>query len=127
MDKSKKKRVLIVEDNEEMRILLEKILSLENLDIIQAQDGAEAIEKIKENKDLAMVISDIKMPVCNGIDMLAKAKELNPKLPVILITAFGDVDQYLDAMNLGAFEYLNKPFKSQELIDVVHRVLKKTK
>ncbi len=125
MVKDNKIQILVVEDDEEMRILLEKILTKEDYKIYLAKNGDEGLKKIDEIKNLNLVLSDIKMPECNGMDMLQSALKKHPDLPVILITAFGDVEQYLEAMNLGACEYLMKPFKTQDLLDIIKRVLSK--
>lgn len=127
MEKAKYIKILVVEDDEEMRLMLEKAVAKEGFSPLTAENGKDALKIIDENKDIALIISDIKMPECGGLPLLEETIKKKPDMPFILITGFGDVEQYLEAMNLGAYEYLNKPFKIQDLMDIVYRVLRKNK
>ncbi len=124
MSKVKSKTILVVEDDTMMRELLRKVLEKDNYRVIEATDGKEALARLKKHRTVSLLISDIKMPKKNGMSLLEEVVNSFPHIKVILITAFGEVEQYLNAMNIGAFEYLNKPFKNQELLDVVKRALK---
>jgi len=115
--------ILVVEDDPSMRDLLKKVLEKNDYQVDLADDGIRAMERLRENSDISLVISDIRMPNKDGMALLEEAGSSFPWVKVILITAFGEVEQYLDAMNTGAFEYLNKPFRNQELLDLVSRAL----
>ena len=127
MAKEKKVTILTVEDDASMRELLKKVLEKNDYRVLEAKDGKEALALVKNHPEISLVLSDIRMPKMNGMSLLEKIVDSKSKLKVILITAFGEVEQYLDAMNTGAFEYLNKPFENQELLDVVKRALETEK
>ena len=117
-----KKCILIVDDEENSRTGLSKILTKYNYDVITADTGSEALKCLKK-KHCDVILTDMRMPGMSGIDLLKKVKEVSPEIGVIIFTAYGEVDSYLEAMNLGAFEYLNKPVKVDELKKVINRVL----
>jgi len=119
---AEKQRILVVDDEESSRIGLSKILTKSGYDVVTAEDGAQAVERLKKHK-CDLVITDMKMPRMDGIELLRKIKEDFADIGVIIVTAYGEVDSYLEAMNLGAFEYLNKPIKIDELKKVIAKVL----
>jgi DNA-binding NtrC family response regulator len=121
MSNIESKSVLIVEDDAPMRGLLKKVLEKNDYRVLEAEEGEQALTSLQENPDISIVITDIKMPKKDGMSLLEEIVNSHPHIKVILITAFGEVEQYLDAMNLGAFEYLNKPFRNQQILDVVKR------
>jgi DNA-binding NtrC family response regulator len=112
--------VLIVDDEEMMRNLLNKILSREGYKIRSAEDGVAALEVLKEER-VDIIISDMKMPRLNGFELLKIVKNEYPKIGVIIMTAYGDTYTVKDALLLGADEYITKPFKSYEISLVVER------
>jgi two-component system, response regulator, stage 0 sporulation protein F len=115
------KRILIVDDEENTRIGLTKLLTNEGFEVESAANGNEALDCLDQRK-ISLVISDINMPDMNGLVFL---RELNRKFPstnVIMITAFGGIESYLEAMNLGAYEYLHKPVKLDELRSVMNKI-----
>jgi len=124
MNKDAKATILVVEDDPHMRHLLKIILEKNLYKVIEANDGDEALACLKKSPDIALIVTDIKMPQRDGMELLKATVEKYPDVKVILITAFGEMEQYLDAMNMGAFEYLNKPFKNQQLLDMVKQALK---
>ena len=114
-------RVLIVDDEENTRIGLSKLLSQNGYQTQAAADGLEALECLgQENIDL--VITDISMPGMNGLDFLYELRKLYPEVKVVMMTAYGGVDSYLNSMNLGAFDYLNKPVKLRDLKVILERI-----
>ncbi len=117
-----KKCILIVDDEENSRTGLSKILARSGYEVVTAGDGKEALDKVTEI-DCHLVITDMKMPNMGGIELLKQVKKLKPNIGVIMVTAYGEVDSYLEAMNLGAFEYLNKPLRVDELKRVISKVL----
>ncbi len=117
--------ILVVDDEESTRTGLSKILDKSGYKVLTAKDGVDALEKLKEDP-CDLVITDMKMPQMDGIKLLKEIKQTNPKVGVIIVTAYGEVDSYLEAMNLGAFEYLNKPIKVDELKRVITKTLAQT-
>ena len=114
-------RVLIVDDEENARIGLKKLLVLDGFQVGAVSNGYEALEYLaRESVDL--VITDINMPEMNGLVFLRELNRSHPAINVIMVTAYGGVDSYLEAMNLGAFEYLNKPVRIEELKAVMARI-----
>lgn len=112
--------ILIVDDEQIMRDLLNKILSREGYNIITATDGVDALEKINCTK-VDIVISDMKMPKMNGFELLKHIKADYEDIGIIIMTAYGDTYTVKDALLLGADEYITKPFKSYEISLVVER------
>lgn len=108
-------RVLIVEDEKNQRTLLKRILTKEGYIIEEAADGREAVNKFNQG-DFDMVLLDQRLPDTNGIEVLGKIRNINPKIPVILVTAFANVSDAVTAMKQGAFHYLTKPVDTDELL-----------
>ncbi len=119
-----KGRILIVEDEKSMREVLKILLEEEGYDITAAADGIEAGEKIQ--KDIFdIVITDIKMPRADGFEVLRKVKEISPSSIVIMITAFSTTESTIEAMKLGAYDYIHKPFKMDEIRLIINKALEK--
>ncbi len=122
--KDYKGRILVVEDERSMREVLRILLEEEMYEVTSAADGEAGIELIK--KDIFdLVITDIKMPRADGFEVLKKVKEISPDTIVIMITAFGTTESAIEAMKLGAYDYINKPFKIDEIRLVVKKALEK--
>lgn len=116
------RKILVVDDEENARIGLTKLLTQEGYDVDSAADGQEALDRLNA-RPVHLVISDINMPGMNGLTFLRELNRRHPGTAVIMITAFGEVESYLEAMNLGAFEYLHKPIRVDELKSVMKKVL----
>ena len=114
---------LVAEDDAELRDLLNRILTKEGFTVVLAENGLKGCELLKTRKDVQLVITDIRMPEKNCVALLREGLDMNPNLKIILITAFGEVEEYLETMNIGAFEYLNKPFKMNDFLQVVSRAV----
>ncbi len=113
-----KKKILIVEDDDLMQGMLKDALGNIGCDIVMASDGREAWQVFqKENFDL--VLTDYKLPKMNGIQLLQKVKVSSPETIVIIMTAYGTVESAVQAMKKGAYDYLTKPFLSEEVIHLV--------
>lgn len=112
--------VLAVDDEPMMRTLLEKILLRDGYRVRTAEDGEAALQ-VLETEQVAIVLSDIKMPKLNGFELLKIVKAKYPEIGVIMMTAYGDTFTVKDALLLGADEYITKPFKSFEISLVVER------
>lgn len=115
------KRILIVDDEENTRIGLSKLLAQEGFEVESAANGNEALDYLGHRK-VNLVISDINMPEMNGLVFLRELSRKFPSTNVIMITAYGGVESYLEAMNLGAYEYLHKPVRLEELRSVMNKI-----
>lgn len=114
-------RVLIVDDEENARIGLKKLLALDGFQVEAVSNGFEALEYLAL-QPVDLVITDINMPEMNGLVFLRELNRSYPAVNVIMVTAYGGVESYLEAMNLGAFEYLNKPVRFEELKAIMERI-----
>jgi len=114
--------ILIVDDEPNYQIVLAEILKDEGYEVFTAESGVAGLP-IVYSTDLDLVLSDMKMPGMDGIEFLAKIKEYNRELPVILITAYAEVEKAVEAMRLGAFTYLAKPFSNQQLLASVTKAI----
>ncbi len=114
--------ILIVDDEDKMRHLLSMMLSRRGYAVEQAADGVEALKMI-ENTAFDMVISDIKMPRMDGIELLKKIQEMDVPCPVVFITAFATVDSAVNAMREGAVDYISKPFEEERIVLTVEKTL----
>ncbi|OGL39450.1 MAG: hypothetical protein A2042_02115 [Candidatus Schekmanbacteria bacterium GWA2_38_11] len=114
--------VLVVEDDDNYRDLLVKYFSKRSFDVIAVSNGLEAFRET-EKRDFSLVITDIKMPVMDGLEFLKKLKEKNKTSKVIVLTAYGAMDSYVRALDWGAFDYLHKPVDLNELSTAVDKLL----
>jgi DNA-binding NtrC family response regulator len=119
---AKAKRVLIVEDEDNTRFALARLLVREGFIVDCVSNGCEALNFLCR-QSVNLIVTDIKMPQMDGITFLRELNKKFPKSNVIMITAYGGVDSYLEAMNLGAFEYINKPVQIEELKMVMNKIL----
>jgi DNA-binding NtrC family response regulator len=112
--------LLLVEDKTELRTMLRKALERAGYAVDEAVDGAAAIQKVKSRRYM-LVISDLKMPGASGLDVLRETKQADTTIPVLLLTAFGSVDEAVTAMKDGAFDFLQKPVDLDHLKLLVQR------
>jgi DNA-binding NtrC family response regulator len=115
-------RVLIVDDEEVLRDVLQTLLAREGFDILLASSGEECLSML-DTDEIDLVILDIMLPGISGIDTLRSIRLSNPSLPVIVITAFSSIDGAIEAMKHGAFHYIPKPFKNDEVVITVNKAL----
>ncbi|MFT4801910.1 MAG: two-component system nitrogen regulation response regulator NtrX [Flavobacteriaceae bacterium] len=117
-------KILIIEDEAAIRRVLVKILSEENTNykVSEAEDGLKGIELIK-NEDFDLVLCDIKMPKMDGIEVLTASKKIKPEIPIVMISGHGDLDTAVNAMRLGAFDYISKPPDLNRLLNTVRIAL----
>ncbi|HEY7374761.1 MAG TPA: sigma-54 dependent transcriptional regulator [Polyangia bacterium] len=115
------KRVLVADDELNMRRVLEAMLRREGYDVITAANGQEALGGM--NAGVQMVITDLKMPVLDGMALLKKLSVDYPDVPVVMITAHGSVENAVEAVKLGAFDYLEKPFEQEQIRQVVAKAM----
>jgi two-component system response regulator PilR (NtrC family) len=109
-----KERIIVVDDEKSMRDFLEIMLAKEGYDVRTFPTGAPALDYCRENR-VDLVITDMKMPGMDGVELLRELKSLNPDAPVIMVTAYASVDTAIDAMKAGAYDYFTKPFKVDEV------------
>ena len=115
-------RILVADDQEMMRDSLCATLARDGHEVVAATDGAVAVSKLQEGR-FDLLITDLKMPKITGIELLAEAKKLRPDMPVVLMTAFATVQTAVEAMKLGAYDYIQKPFDGEEIKHLVDRTL----
>ncbi len=122
MKNNESKKILIVDDESEMRVALETTLKREKFQLICAEDGKQALEKM-EDDDFDLILTDVRMPKVNGLELLRAVKERSPKTQVVMMTAYGTIDNAVEAMKEGAFDYLIKGsgFSADVLVSTVKR------
>jgi len=117
-----KTRILIVDDEQKMRRILQIILDNQHYDIDLAQDGIEARDFFQQQQ-YDLVITDLKMPRMDGMELLGFIREEKPDVPVIVVTAHGSVESAVKAMKSGAYDYITKPFENEEIRIVVSKAV----
>ncbi|MGA0164446.1 MAG: sigma-54-dependent transcriptional regulator [Bdellovibrionota bacterium] len=117
-----KKRVLVVDDELSVREFFEILLKKEGFDVVLAEDGRDAFENLK-NEKFDLVITDLQMKDMDGMSLLRESKKLDADLPVIMITAFATMDSAVAAMKEGAFDYVSKPFKIDEIKITIQKAI----
>lgn len=118
-----KSRILVVDDEESIREFLEIMLRKEGYEVTCAEDGQKALDTIKK-KSFDLVISDLQMPNMTGIELLRHVKDQYPEMLFMMITAFGTTETAVEAMKLGAYDYITKPFKIDEVRIVIANALR---
>ncbi len=116
--------ILIIDDEKAIRKTLSEILSYEGYKIDEAGDGEEGLQKFAD-KPYDVVLCDIKMPKLDGIEFLEKSKEINPDIPVIMISGHGNIDTAVEAVKKGAFDYISKPPDLNRLLITLRNALDK--
>jgi DNA-binding NtrC family response regulator len=114
--------ILVVEDKESMAQMLRETLEAEGYSIVIARDGQEGSRQIRENR-FDLVLTDLKLPKKNGIEVLKTSKTENPLTPVIVMTAFGTIETAVAAIKEGAFDFITKPFDTDHLLLLMSRAL----
>lgn len=117
-------KILVVDDDPSIRNMLVIVLKEENYDVTAAESSESALKQLKAG-NFDLVISDIKMPGIGGIELLKKIKVITPEVPVIMITAFASANDAVEAMKLGAEDYITKPFNLEELKLIIDRCIYK--
>jgi two-component system response regulator FlrC len=112
-------QVLVVEDDPALREALSDTLELGGFPVVTAADGVAALKCLEENR-IGMIVSDVQMQPMDGHALLARVKQRCPEMPILLMTAFADVEQAVDAMRNGAVDYLAKPFDPSALLEKVN-------
>ncbi len=118
-----KKQVLIVDDEPNLRKILAAQLSRDGYDVLLAEDGEQGLALLRENH-IDLVVTDLRMPKVDGMTLLREALAHDPDLPIVMITAHGTVDTAVEALKLGAFDYLTKPFDKDEVRQIIGKALR---
>jgi len=124
MNENSEHHILVIDDEAIIREGLRQTLALEGYQVELAANGRVGIEKLQKG-NFSVVISDLKMPIMSGIEVLKTIQVLQPNVPVIIITGFATVDSAVDAMKNGAFEYLTKPFLPDQILEKVKSAVQK--
>jgi two-component system NtrC family response regulator len=114
--------ILVVDDEPNYQIVLAELLRDEGYEVFTADSGTAALPIVRDS-DLDLVLSDMKMPGMDGIEFMKNIKKFNKDLPVILITAYAEVEKAVEAMHLGAFTYLAKPFSNEQLLASIRKAI----
>ncbi|MEO6820256.1 MAG: sigma 54-interacting transcriptional regulator, partial [Ginsengibacter sp.] len=117
-------KVLVIDDEEKIRTLLSKIISLEGFDVIQAADCKTGLRKLEQN-DVDVVICDVKLPDGNGIDLSKQIKDKYPAIEIILLTAYGNIPDTVQAIKNGAFDYITKGDDNNRIIPLLYKATEK--
>jgi two-component system response regulator AtoC len=117
------KQILVVDDEPNLRRVLSAQLERDGYDVHTAEDGEQALTILKENH-IDLVITDLRMPRIDGMELLRRAQKIDAELPVVMITAHGTVDNAVEALKTGAFDYLTKPFDQVEVRTIVAKALR---
>jgi DNA-binding NtrC family response regulator len=120
------KTILLIDDEPENLGIFTEILKRFGYEVIAMQDGISAISAVREGAQVDLVITDYRIAGMDGLEILTSLKKLAPSVPSIMLTAYSSIETYLKAVNLGVFEYLNKPVNPKELGRVVKAALEKT-
>ena len=116
------KKILIVDDDKDLRFNLSGILKDEGHEVIAAADGKQALNALAENAP-DLVLLDVRLPGMDGVELLEEMKKIEKNLPIIMLTAYSDVKSAVKAMKSGAFDYITKPFDEEELILIIEKAL----
>ena len=118
--------LLIVDDEHNIRLTLSRALETLKVDIDTAANGEEALAKLKE-KEFTLILLDLRMPGMTGMEVLQKLREIRPDIRVIIMTAYGTIESAVEAMKLGAVDFIQKPFVPAEIRELVSRVMDRGK
>ena len=114
-------RILIVEDKESLGLMLKEAVEADGLEAEIASSGSDAVRRLAEGRRYLVVLSDMRLPGADGIAVLRQAKESDPDCPVIMMTAFGTIENAVEAMKLGAFDFIQKPIDVDHLLLLLRR------
>jgi two-component system NtrC family response regulator len=119
-------KILIIDDEEKIRTLLAKIISLEGFEVLQAADAKNGLKKL-ESADIDVVICDVKLPDASGVDLSKDIKKKYPAIEIILLTAYGNIPDSVQAIKNGAFDYITKGDDNNKIIPLVYQATEKVK
>lgn len=117
--------ILLVDDDPMFRVMLRTFLSKHDFTIIEAATGTESLRSLNSNPDIQLVLTDLRLPDLNGLEVITEIKRRNPQMPIIMMTSFGDIKTAVKAIKLGAYEYVTKPVNPDEILMNIQAALKK--
>ncbi|MBI4620125.1 MAG: sigma-54-dependent Fis family transcriptional regulator [Desulfobacterales bacterium] len=118
-----RKSILVVDDEESHRMMLRAHLEEEGFELVEASDGQEAVDRVSD-RFFDLVLMDIRMPKMDGMEALKQIRQINPTIPVVIMTAYGSINSAVQALKSGAEDYLTKPLDMDELIIKVNKALR---
>jgi two-component system, NtrC family, response regulator AtoC len=118
-----RKQILVVDDEPNLRRVLSAQLGRDGYDVLEAEDGEQGLALLEEHH-IDLVVTDLRMPKVDGMELLRRALAMDPELPVVMITAHGTVDNAVEALKTGAFDYITKPFDQSEVRAIVKKALR---
>ncbi len=118
------KKILLIDDEEKLRKLMARIIELERMEVFQAEDATTGL-KLLEKQDFDVVICDVRLPDANGVDLVPRIKKIKPLVEIILLTAYGNIPDSVQAIKNGAFDYITKGDDNNRIIPLVYRALEK--
>ena len=117
-------KILIVDDETDVLRMLSMLFHAQGYDVVVTDDGNEAVDLIRGPEEFDLMISDVRMIPINGIWLLSLVREECPSMPVIMVTAYYSKEMAVEALKMGAVDYISKPFDTQKLVDLVAKTLK---
>lgn len=117
-------RILLIDDEEKLRTLLTRIISLEGFEVIQAADCKSALKKLDQS-EFDIALCDVKLPDGNGVELCKKIKDRFPHMEIVLLTAYGNIPDSVQAIKNGAFDYITKGDDNNKIIPLLHRAMDK--
>lgn len=118
------KKILLIDDEEKLRKLMARIIELEKIEVYQAEDATAGL-KLLEKHDFDVIICDVKLPDANGVELIPRIKRIQPLTEIILLTAYGNIPDGVQAIKNGAFDYITKGDDNNRIIPLVYRALEK--
>ncbi len=118
-------KILLIDDEEKLRSLLARIVALEGFEVLQAGDCKAGLKKLDQHEDIGAVLCDVKLPDGNGVELTRQIKVTHPLVEVILLTAYGNIPDGVQAIKNGAFDYITKGDDNNKIIPLLHRALEK--
>ncbi|UCD57932.1 MAG: response regulator [Candidatus Hydrogenedentota bacterium] len=119
---SEKQSILLVDDDHEFRDGIRRMFEESGYTVAIACDGQEAIDILSKDA-FDLVVSELRLPGLNGIELMKEISRKRMNVSVIFLTAYGEIESYMDLMNMGAFDYLNKPVREKEILSVVKKAI----
>ena len=121
-------RLLVVDDEEDLELLIlqrfRRHIRQGEIDFVFARNGKEALEKLEDHPEIRLVLSDINMPVMDGLTLLAQLEEIRPEIRAVIVSAYGDMENIRTAMNRGAFDFITKPIDFKDLEITIRKTLR---
>lgn len=116
---SAKKTILLVDDEPELLSMLTEMIQGFGYRVISRADAESALSALREGADIHLVITDLRLPGMSGAELIAIIRQLLPRVPIIMLTAYGSVESYIQTRSHGLFEYINKPIQAKELSRII--------